>query len=62
MAELINARELARRLDVPITFVYARTRTKTSEVIPHLKLGKYVRFDPSRVSEWLAKRERGQGA
>ena len=49
---LIGIKTLAERLDVPISWLYARTRT---DEIPHYKLGKYVRFDESEVMQWLKK-------
>ena len=47
---LIGVEEMAKKLDVPVSWLYARTRTNE---IPHLKVGKYVRFDESEVWEWL---------
>lgn len=39
---------LADYLGVPVSWIYKRTRKKNApEQIPHIKLGKYVRFDPS---------------
>ena len=37
---------LAEHLGVPKGWIYDRTRQDGPEVIPHLKFGKYVRFDP----------------
>ena len=42
--ELITATELAKRLNVPVSWIYRRTRLG-QEAIPHVKMGKYVRFD-----------------
>jgi excisionase family DNA binding protein len=53
---LLKPRELADLLGVPITFVYDRTRQAAADPIPHLKIGKYVRFDMDHVREWLADR------
>ena len=46
---------LASYLGVPVSWVYKRTRKNGPELIPHVKLGKYVRFDPESVAfqEWL---------
>ena len=41
---------LAKRLGVPKSWIYSRTRTGT---IPHIKLGRYVRFDAREIDEWL---------
>ncbi len=47
--------QLADYLGVPRTWIYDRTREGGPEVIPHLKFGKYVRFDPSsgEFQDWL---------
>jgi excisionase family DNA binding protein len=50
--QLIGIQEMAERLSVPVSWIYARTRTKE---VPHYKIGKYVRFDESEVWEWLKK-------
>ena len=42
--ELITATELAKRLNVPVSWIYRRT-CLGQEAIPHVKMGKYVRFD-----------------
>ncbi len=44
--ELVNVHELARILNVPVSWVYERTRLGT---IPCVRLGKYIRFDPEEV-------------
>ena len=47
---LIGINEMAKKLDVPVSWLYARTRTND---IPHLKVGKYVKFDPEKVMLWV---------
>lgn len=47
-SELITANELAKRLNVPVSWIYRRTRLG-QEAIPHVKMGKYVRFDWEEV-------------
>lgn len=43
--EVIDSAELAKRLNVPETWVRSRTnRKRTSDPIPHLRFGRYVRF------------------
>jgi len=54
---LIGVEEMAKKLDVPVSWLYARTRTNE---IPHLKVGKYVRFDESEVWEWLKKQNEAE--
>ena len=49
---LIGIKEMAKKLDVPESWVYSRTRTND---IPHYKVGKYCKFDESEVWDWLKK-------
>ena len=51
--QLLTVSEIAQTLRVPVSWVYGRTRRRKLERIPHIKLGKYLRFDPNTVSEWL---------
>ena len=50
-SELITAKELASRLKVQVSWVYRRTRLG-QEAIPHVRMGKYVRFDWEEVVEF----------
>lgn len=51
--ELMDVAEIARVLHVPVSWVYERTRRRGQERIPHIKLGKYLRFEIDSVREWL---------
>jgi excisionase family DNA binding protein len=51
--ELMTVSEIAEFLKVPVSWVYERTRRRGSECLPHVKLGKYLRFDPVEVRGWL---------
>jgi predicted DNA-binding transcriptional regulator AlpA len=46
--KLVDVREMAKVLNVPISWIYQRTM-QGQEAIPHIKLGKYVRFNPDEV-------------
>ena len=50
--ELITVQDLAKRLNVPVSWIYQRTR-RGQHSIPHMKLGKYVRFSWQQVVEFL---------
>ena len=41
---LLTVHEVAELLRVPVSWVYERTRRRGSERLPHLKIGKYLRF------------------
>ena len=45
---LVDVKELAKILSVPVSWIYDRTR-QGPEVIPHIKFGNYVRFNVEEV-------------
>jgi len=49
---LLTPEELARHLNVPKSWVYERTRNK-KDGLPHIKVGKYIRFNLHDVLSWL---------
>jgi hypothetical protein len=51
--DLMDVAETARVLNVPVSWVYERTRMRGKERIPHIKLGKYLRFEGTLVREWV---------
>ena len=53
---LLTADEVAALLQVTKAWVYAETRAKR---IPHVPLGRYVRYRRSAVLQWIAALERG---
>lgn len=55
---LLTAEELAERLGVPARWPLAQARAGN---IPHVKLGRYVRFDADDVDQWLETVKRGGG-
>jgi excisionase family DNA binding protein len=52
---LLRADEVAALLQVTKAWVYAETRAKR---IPHVPLGRYVRYRRSAVLQWIAALER----
>jgi excisionase family DNA binding protein len=56
-ANLIGIKEMAKKLDVPVSWLYSRTR---SNDIPHYKVGKYRKFDESEVWEWLKRKNEAE--
>ena len=51
--ELLTVDELAAILKVPRSWIYQHTRKRGHERLPHLKLGKYLRFVESQVRSFL---------
>jgi excisionase family DNA binding protein len=43
--ELLTVHDAARFLRVPVSWVYEHTRPESQDRLPHLKVGKYLRFD-----------------
>ena len=59
--ELLTVDEVAALLKVSKSWVYEHTRSRTlprSERLPHIKIGKYVRFDGRAVREFLLRRSK----
>jgi excisionase family DNA binding protein len=50
---LLNVEEISEVLNVPHSWIYARTREKGAGSIPCIKVGKYVRFELEKVMDWL---------
>ena len=50
--KLLNVKEMAQTLGVPASWLYQRTRLGQS-AIPHIKVGKYIRFQVEEVMEFL---------
>jgi excisionase family DNA binding protein len=55
---LLDASELAERLNVPAGWPLEQARAGN---IPHVRLGRYVRFDWDDVAAWLESVKAGGG-
>jgi len=56
---LLTIKEAAGLLRVKVTWLYERTRTNE---VPHVKLGKYLRFDQDELLAWTRQfRRDGRG-
>ncbi len=55
---LWTVEEVADLFQVPSSWVYDRTRRRGQEQLPHLKLGKYLRFEENAVREYLERHRR----
>lgn len=53
---LLDADGAAELLNVPASWVLAQAR---ADRIPHVRLGRYVRFDADELCEWWKARSRG---
>jgi len=51
--QLLSVQEVAKLLHVPVSWVYEHTRPRCANPLPHIKLGKYLRFLPSDITNYL---------
>jgi hypothetical protein len=55
--EILTVEQVSIRLQIPKSSVYERTRFRGSQntvpVIPHRRVGKYLRFVASEVDSWF---------
>ena len=56
--KLLTAEEVAAMLRMTPAWIYAQTR---KDALPHLRLGRYVRYRRSAITEWLATIETADG-
>jgi len=56
--EFIDSGELARRWDVPVSWIRDQVRRRAEDPLPHVNLGKYVRFlwGSPELLEWIERR------
>ena len=62
--EIIDSKQLATRLRVPESWVRDRVRVRSDDPLPHVKIGRYVRFEwgsPDLVEWWARHRVSKQG-
>lgn len=53
---LLDAKAAGELLGVPATWLLAQARR---DAVPHLRFGKYVRFDPADLERWIVSVKRG---
>lgn len=58
MDRLLKLREVAEIFQVPLSWIYDRTRRNGPEKIPHVKMGKYLRFRREEVGEFIERHRR----
>ena len=50
---LLTVHEVAAILKVPVSWVYEHTRGNSHEKLPHVKIGKYLRFFDTEIANYL---------
>jgi hypothetical protein len=55
--EIIDSTELAKRWGVPETWVRDQVRRRAQDPIPHIRFGKYIRFEwgGEPLEQWVAR-------
>lgn len=51
--QLLTVAEVAELLNVPVSWVYEHTRPQCTRPIPHIKIGKYLRFSRASISQYI---------
>ncbi len=59
LERLLTVEELAELLKVPPTWIYSRTRARSVNRLPGLRLGKYWRFREADIVTWLERQRKG---
>lgn len=57
---LLDVKEAAALLNVPESWIYQHVRARAGDKLPHIKLGKYIRFSTQALVEWLEARQLGR--
>ena len=55
----LSVNQLAEKLNVPVSWVYSRTREIGPGTMPRVNVGKYRRFELEKVLDWLKKKNEG---
>jgi excisionase family DNA binding protein len=55
--EILTVNEVAELLRVPVSWVYDRTRKRSADRLPGIRLGKYWRFRYDDIVDWLRRQK-----
>jgi len=56
--ELLDANQLADLFKVKPSWVRSATRARSANQLPHIKVGRYTRFQERAVRQWLDSQKR----
>jgi excisionase family DNA binding protein len=60
--KLLTIQQVADLLHVPVSWVYGRTRKRSLERLPGIRLGKYWRFRQEEIHAWVESQRGGHRA
>ena len=60
LEELLTIDDVSAILKVPKSWVYEQTRKRGLEKMPHIKLGKYLRFEEKAVISYVSKHRKNR--
>lgn len=58
--ELLTVEDVAKLFKVPRSWVYERSRERTADRLPHIKLGKYLRFYRKDILGYMERLRRAE--
>jgi excisionase family DNA binding protein len=56
---LLTVEEVAALLRVPVSWIYGRTRSRSVDRLPGIRLGKYWRFREADLEAWIERQRSG---
>ena len=59
---LLTIQQVAAMLHVPVSWVYGRTRARSTQRLPGIRLGKYWRFREEEIHRWIESQRGGDCA
>jgi predicted DNA-binding transcriptional regulator AlpA len=63
MDQILTPAQVAERLQVKPSWVYEQTReraeVRNADPLPHIKMGRYLRFDWQDILDWLERQKCG---
>jgi len=59
---LLTIQQVATILHVPVSWVYGRTRKRSTQRLPGIRLGKYWRFREEEIHRWIESQRGGDCA
>lgn len=57
MEILIDPKLMSETYSLPISWIYSKAQ---AGILPHYRIGKYVRFRPSEIEAWLDRNHRAE--